>query len=164
VTPTIALISGALADAVTTPDRQFITTCPHRTDKTALTSVVASVFAFSPDPDAPVIVKSYGDELVEESSREARRLIAVHSDVVGIDLAQTNPASDAGGSPTIVAACLLADSILGQKDSGQTCSLWTARSRVLPGSAWPRTVAACAPSSKASPLSRLQPVQGASSS
>jgi hypothetical protein len=88
VTPTIRLISDVLADAVEHPDRRYVISTPPRTGKSVLVSQVGPVFALSRDPDAQVIVKSYGDELAEEHSREARRFIAEHSDLLGIELAQ----------------------------------------------------------------------------
>lgn len=39
-----------------------------------------------------MIVKSYGDELAEEHSREARRLIAGHPGLLGVELAQDKSA------------------------------------------------------------------------
>ncbi|MCV7377937.1 hypothetical protein H7K38_04630 [Mycobacterium alsense] len=88
VTPTIQLISDALMTAITAPDQRFIISCPPRSGKSVLISQVGPVFALSRDPDAQVIVKSYGDELAEESSREARRLIAENPTLLGIELAQ----------------------------------------------------------------------------
>lgn len=87
VTPTIRLISDALLDAITQPDRRVIITTPPRTGKSVLVSQVGPVFALMHDPDAQVIVKSYGDELAEEHSREARRFIAAHP-ALGLELAQ----------------------------------------------------------------------------
>ena len=88
ITPTIALISDVLADAVANPDRRVIVSTPPRTGKSVLVSQAAPVFTLACDPDADVIVSSYGDTLAEEHSREARRLIADHPDLLGIALAQ----------------------------------------------------------------------------
>ena len=88
IVPTVALISDVLLDAITQPDRRYIISTPPRSGKSLLASVVAPVFALSADPDASVIIKSYGDELAEEHSREARRLIGEHAGLLGIELAQ----------------------------------------------------------------------------
>ena len=87
VTPTIRLISDVLLDAITQPERRVILSTPPRTGKSVLTSVVAPVLALSLDPDASVIVVSHSDQLAEEMSREARRLIAENSGLLGISLA-----------------------------------------------------------------------------
>lgn len=92
VTPTIRLISDALADAIANPDRRYIISSPPRSGKSLLASVVAPVFALATDPDASVIVSSYADTLAEEHSREARRLIAEHGEGLGIELAQDKSA------------------------------------------------------------------------
>ncbi len=57
-----------------------------------LVSQIGPVFALMTDPDAQIIIKSYGDELSEEHCREARRLIAEHADLLGISLAQDKSA------------------------------------------------------------------------
>ncbi|MCH9735713.1 MAG: hypothetical protein K0U78_14375 [Actinomycetia bacterium] len=88
VTPTIRLISDVLHDAITQPDRRIIISTSPRTGKSVLVSQVGPVFALMNDPDAQVIVKSYGDELAEEHSREARRLINENATLLGIELAQ----------------------------------------------------------------------------
>jgi hypothetical protein len=88
VTPTLTLISDALADAITAPDRRVIISTPPRTGKSVLTSQIAPVFALAADPDADVIVSSYGDTLAEEHSREARRLVSDNAALLGIELAQ----------------------------------------------------------------------------
>ncbi|MGU3501890.1 terminase large subunit domain-containing protein [Mycobacterium sp. C31M] len=87
VTPTIALISDAIEDAVTNPDRRYIISTPPRTGKSVLVSQVGTVFALSVNPEGQVILKSYADSLAEEHSREARRLIAENPDLLGFQLA-----------------------------------------------------------------------------
>jgi hypothetical protein len=87
VTPTIAMLSAVLEKAVTEPDGRYIITCPPRTGKSVLVSQVLPVWALIHNPDTEVIVKSYGDDLAEEHSAAARRLVADHPDVVGIALA-----------------------------------------------------------------------------
>lgn len=86
ITPTIALISDAIADAVTNPDRRYIISTPPRTGKSVLTSQVGTVFALARNPEAMIILRSYSDSLAEEHSRAARRLIEDHGPLVGISL------------------------------------------------------------------------------
>jgi hypothetical protein len=86
VTPSLALISDVLVDAVENPDRRVIISTPPRSGKSVLVSQVLPVWALARDPNAEIILKAYGDELAEEHSREARRLIAEHSDTLGIGL------------------------------------------------------------------------------
>jgi hypothetical protein len=87
VSPAIKLLSDELVRAVETPDSRLIVTMPPRTGKSVLTSQVFPVWVLSRDPDAEIIVKSYGDALAEEHSAAARRLIAESPGVVGIELA-----------------------------------------------------------------------------
>lgn len=88
VTPTIRLLSDELVRAVETPDARLIVTTPPRTGKSTLVSRVFPVWLLMRDPDAEVILKSYGDTLAEEHSAAARRMIAEHRDLLGIELAQ----------------------------------------------------------------------------
>ncbi|AMU48368.1 terminase large subunit domain-containing protein [Mycobacteroides abscessus] len=87
VTPAIRLISDELVAAVTEPDARVILTTPPRTGKSVLTSQVLPVWALMRDPDTEVVVKSYGDDLAEEHSSAARRMISEHPELVGISLA-----------------------------------------------------------------------------
>lgn len=87
ITPTIRLISDELVRAVETPDSRVILTMPPRTGKSVLVSQVFPVWLLSRDPDAEIIVKSYGDALAEEHSAAARRMIAENPALVGIELA-----------------------------------------------------------------------------
>lgn len=86
VTPTLALISDVLVDAVTHPNRRYIISTPPRTGKSVLVSQVGTVFALMRSPDHQLILKSYSDELAEEHSREARRLIDENTDMLGFRL------------------------------------------------------------------------------
>lgn len=87
ITPAIRLISDELVAAVTEPDARVILTTPPRTGKSVLTSQVLPVWALMRDPDTEVVVKSYGDDLAEEHSAAARRMISENPEVVGISLA-----------------------------------------------------------------------------
>jgi hypothetical protein len=86
-TPSLALISDLLLDSITGDDRRLIISCAPRTGKTLLGAVITPVFCLARDPDASIIVAAHGDELATESSREARRLITEHKDLLGISLA-----------------------------------------------------------------------------
>nr|MCH9728738.1 hypothetical protein [Actinomycetes bacterium] len=92
ITPTIALVSDVLADAIANPDRRYCLSCPPRTGKSVQASIIAPVFALMADPDSSVIVSSYADQLAEEHSREARRIVAERSGLLGFDLAQDKSA------------------------------------------------------------------------
>ncbi|MDT5139724.1 MAG: hypothetical protein QOD58_3986 [Mycobacterium sp.] len=87
VTPAIKLLSDELVRAVETPDSRLIVTMPPRTGKSVLTSQVFPAWVLSRDPDAELILKSYGDALAEEHSAAARRLIADNRAILGIELA-----------------------------------------------------------------------------
>ncbi|MBM4536277.1 hypothetical protein GS433_17970 [Rhodococcus hoagii] len=86
VTPTIALISAALHDAITNPGRRYIITTPPREGKSTLVSQVGVLAALAHDPDSRVILASYGDDLAREHSHEARALIGGHADLLGFRL------------------------------------------------------------------------------
>lgn len=60
VTPAIKLLSDELVRAVEEPDSRLIVTMPPRTGKSVLVSQVFPVWLLSRDPDAEIIVKSYG--------------------------------------------------------------------------------------------------------
>ncbi len=87
ITPTIALLSDLAVRAVTQPDQRDIVTTPPRTGKSRLLAVTTPVWALARDPDAEVVLVSYSDELAQEHSRDARRLITEHSAYLGITLA-----------------------------------------------------------------------------
>lgn len=83
VTPTIKLLSDELVSAVEERDSRLIVTTPPRTGKSVLVSQVFPVWLLARDPDAEIIVKSYGDALAEEHSAAARRLIAENRELLG---------------------------------------------------------------------------------
>jgi hypothetical protein len=87
VTPTIRLLSDELVRAVEEPDARLIVTTPPRTGKSTLVSRVFPVWLLMRDPDAEVILKSYGDTLAEEHSAAARRTISEHRALLGFELA-----------------------------------------------------------------------------
>ena len=86
ITPAIAIISDALADAITGPDRRVIVTLPPRESKSTTVAVVGTLFALMRNPDERVILASYADSLAQEHSRAARALIAEHSETLGFSL------------------------------------------------------------------------------
>ncbi len=86
VTPAIALISDALAEAVAEPDQRVIISTPPRTGKSVLASQVGVLFALADNPDARVILASYADTLAQEHSHAARTLVAEHADLLGFGL------------------------------------------------------------------------------
>jgi hypothetical protein len=92
VTPTIRLLSDIAVASVTEPDCRDIITTPPRTGKSRLLAVWTVVWALMRDPDAEVMVVSYSDELAEEHSREARRIINDHAEYLGFRLAQDKTA------------------------------------------------------------------------
>ena len=88
VTPSIQLISDELVRAVEQEDGRLVLTMPPRLGKSTLVSRVFPVWLLMRDPDAEVILKSYGDTLAEEHSAAARALIAEHSSALGFSLAE----------------------------------------------------------------------------
>ncbi|MCV6965975.1 hypothetical protein H7J50_19500 [Mycobacterium intermedium] len=86
MTPAVALISDALLDAITQPDRRVIITCPPRESKSTTVAVVGTLFALMNNPDERVILASYADSLAWEHSRTARALVEEHHDVLGFRL------------------------------------------------------------------------------
>ncbi|MGO9207227.1 MAG: hypothetical protein ACLQBX_13795, partial [Candidatus Limnocylindrales bacterium] len=94
ITPTIRLISDILKDCIEQPDRRYLLSCPPRTGKSILTSVVGPLYALMVDPNSSVLIKAYGDQLAEEFSGQARRLIAEHSELLGFSVDQSKSAVD----------------------------------------------------------------------
>lgn len=94
VIPTIALISDVLLDAITQPDRRYVLSCPPRSGKSLLASVIAPLFALMCDNGAAVIVKSYADTLALEHSGQARRIVDEHSALLGFKVDQSKSAVD----------------------------------------------------------------------
>ncbi|QLL10073.1 hypothetical protein H0P51_08080 [Mycobacterium vicinigordonae] len=80
------MISDALADAITQPDRRTIITCPPRESKSTTVAVIGTLFALSRNPDERVILASYADSLAWEHSRTTRALVEEHSDLLGFRL------------------------------------------------------------------------------
>ncbi len=87
ITPALALISDALASAITGTDRRVIISVCPREGKSVLVSQVGTLFALALNPDERVILTSYADSLAQEHSRAARDLVAEHPDLLGLTLA-----------------------------------------------------------------------------
>jgi hypothetical protein len=94
VVPAVALISDVLADAVRNPDRRYVLSLPPRSGKSQLASVIAPLFALMLDPDASVVIKSYGDSLAQEHSGQARRLVGDYAGLLGFSVDQSKSAVD----------------------------------------------------------------------
>jgi hypothetical protein len=94
IVPTTALISDVLVDAIANADRRYVLSTPPRSGKSLLASVIGPLYALAVDPDANVIVKSYGDQLALEHSGQARRLAAEHADLLGWSVDQAKTATD----------------------------------------------------------------------
>lgn len=92
--PVTALISDVLAEAIRKPDRRVVLSVPPRSSKSQLASVIAPLYALMLDPDAAVMVKSYGDQLALEHSGQARRLVGEHSALLGFTVDQSKSATD----------------------------------------------------------------------
>lgn len=120
VTPAIKLLSDELVRAVETPDARLIVTMPPRTGKSVQTSQVFPVWLLSRDPDAEVIVKSYGDALAEEHSAAAR-LIAENPPSSASGWRRTSRPWAAGGLPVTGEACWRAASCPAQPGSAHRC-------------------------------------------
>ncbi|KZS74742.1 hypothetical protein A4G26_22935 [Mycobacterium kansasii] len=88
ITPAIRLLSDIAVQAVDQPDQRDVVTTSPRTGKSRLLAIWTSVWALSRDPDIEVVIVSYSDELAQAHSREARRIIAEHSHVLGFRLSQ----------------------------------------------------------------------------
>ncbi|MGO9157324.1 terminase large subunit domain-containing protein [Mycobacterium sp.] len=85
VTPTISLLSNLAVRSVTEPQRDVVSTSP-RTGKSRLLAIWTVVWALSRNPDMQIMVIGHSDELAQDHSRSARRIINEHSDYLGIRL------------------------------------------------------------------------------
>ncbi len=88
VTPTIKLISDALADAITGNDKRLLISVGPQEGKSTLVSVVGTLFALFNDPNAKLVVASYSDHLAAEHGRTARDLVAEHTDLLGFRISR----------------------------------------------------------------------------
>lgn len=86
VTPTIRLLSDIAVRAVKEPDQRDVVNTPPRTGKSQLLVVWTSVWALMEDPDLEIIIVAYADDLAQEHSRKARKIIRDHSAYLGFSL------------------------------------------------------------------------------
>lgn len=85
VTPTIRLLSDVAVRSVTQPDGRDIINTPPRTGKSQL-MIWTVVWALMMDPDLPIVLVAYADDLAQEHSRKARRIIQEHHEFLGFRL------------------------------------------------------------------------------
>ena len=85
VTPTIRLLSDVAVRLVTQPDQRDVINTPPRTGKSQL-MIWTVVWALMQDPDLPIVLVAYADELAQEHSRKARRIIQEHHEYLGFRL------------------------------------------------------------------------------
>jgi hypothetical protein len=85
VTPTIRLLSDVAVRLVTQPDQRDVINTPPRTGKSQL-MIWTVVWALMMDPDLPIVLVAYADDLAQEHSRKARRIIQEHHEYLGFRL------------------------------------------------------------------------------
>lgn len=85
VTPTIRLLSDVAVRLVTQPDQRDVINTPPRTGKSQL-MIWTVVWALMQDPDLPIVLVAYADDLAQEHSRKARRIIQEHHEYLGFRL------------------------------------------------------------------------------
>ena len=93
LTPTVTLIGNAVADAISGADRRLIVTVPPRESKSTTVAVAGTLWALFRNPDAKIILASYGDDLAREHSHAARALVAEHADDLGFRLSPDKTAT-----------------------------------------------------------------------
>jgi hypothetical protein len=98
VTPAVALIGQEIDRAIREPDQRVIITLPPRESKSTTAAVLGTLAALRRNPDARIILASYADELAEKHSREVRRLITDHGDLLGLAL---SPDKSSAGQWTV---------------------------------------------------------------
>jgi hypothetical protein len=87
VTPTIRLLSDAAVRSITRADQRDVISTPPRTGKSQLLAVWTPVWALMCNPDLQIGVVAYADDLAQEHSRKARRIVQDHADYLGFRLA-----------------------------------------------------------------------------
>jgi hypothetical protein len=92
VTPTIRLLSDAAVRSITRPDQRDVITTPPRTGKSQLRVIWTAVWALMRDPDMLIVVAAYADDLAQEHSRKARRIIQEHGGFLGLRVASDKSA------------------------------------------------------------------------
>lgn len=85
-TPALDLIDTELVRLVDKPGGRLIVSMPPQQGKSTRLSQVFPVWALLQDPDRPVIVASYGEQLAERNGETIRDHIRWNSDMLGIDV------------------------------------------------------------------------------
>ena len=98
ITPSVAVVGNAVAEAIREPDARLIITMPPRESKSTTAAVFGTLVALRRNPDTEVILASYGDDLAEKHSRTVRSLITEHGDLLGL---RFDPAKTSAGEWTL---------------------------------------------------------------
>lgn len=85
-TPALDLIDTELVRLVDKPGGRLIVSMPPQQGKSTRLSQVFPVWALLQDPDRPVIVASYGEQLAERNGETIRDHIRWNADMLGIDV------------------------------------------------------------------------------
>lgn len=85
-TPALDLIDAELVRLVSEPGGRLIVSMPPQQGKSTRVSQVFPVWALTRDPDLPIIVASYGEQLAERNGETIRNLIQWNTSKLGIDI------------------------------------------------------------------------------
>lgn len=85
-TPALDLIDAELVRLMDQPGGRLIISMPPQQGKSTRTAQVFPVWALQQDPDRPVIVASYGEQLAERNGEIIRDHIRWNADKLGIDV------------------------------------------------------------------------------
>ena len=85
-TPALDLIDSELVRLVNEPGGRLIISMPPQQGKSTRVSQIFPVWALIRDPDLPVIVASYGEQLAERNGETIRNLIQWNAPKLGIDI------------------------------------------------------------------------------
>ncbi|ORV89226.1 hypothetical protein AWC12_10530 [Mycolicibacterium iranicum] len=86
LTPAVSMVGQEIDRAIREPNDRLIITMPPRESKSTTAAVLGTLLALARNPDTRIILASYADELAEKHSREARRLINDHGELLGLAL------------------------------------------------------------------------------
>ena len=85
-TPALDLIDSELVRLVNEPGGRLIISMPPQQGKSTRVSQIFPVWALIRDPDLPVIVASYGEQLAERNGETIRNLIQWNAPKLGVDI------------------------------------------------------------------------------
>ena len=85
-TPALDLIDAELVRLVSEPGGRLIVSMPPQQGKSSRVSQVFPVWALMRDPNLPIIVASYGEQLAERNGETIRNLIRWNAPKLGIDV------------------------------------------------------------------------------